>query len=153
MFIAFNQSKTNELWVDSLISESNRQQILFEMGVGPQPTEKTIINGTKSIYLRKFRTQFFSILGTPQYVESMPDSIYKDYYYLLVDKYKAKGLTDREASNAAENEFQKQMYSTESKYPFPIDRLFVDSKIKFIFNLVKSLMIEFGKILQDLLVN
>lgn len=126
--IYFSQSKTNELWVDSLISESNRQQILFEMGVGPQPTEKTIINGTKSIYLRKFRTQFFSILGTPQYVESMPDSIYKDYYYLLVDKYKAKGLTDREASNAAENEFQKQMYSTESKIPFPIDRLFVDSK-------------------------
>ena len=130
LLIAFNQSKTNELWVDSLISESNRQQILFEMGVGPQPTEKTIINGTKSIYLRKFRTQFFSILGTPQYVESMPDSIYKDYYYLLVDKYKAKGLTDREASNAAENEFQKQMYSTESKIPFPIDRLFVDSKDK-----------------------
>ena len=128
---AFNKSKTDEMWVSSLLSEAQRQQILYEMKLGPKPTEESIRKGTASIYYRKFRTQFFSLLGTPQYVESRPDALFSDYYYMLYDKYRAKTdpktgkpLTEMEASKLAEGEFQKQMRLAGGA-DFPIDRLFV----------------------------
>jgi hypothetical protein len=128
---ALNKSTTDEMWVNSLLSEAQRQQILYEMKIGPKPTEESIRKGTESIYLRKFRTQMFSLLGTPQYVESRPDALFSDYYYMLYDKYKAKTdpktgkpLTDMQASTLAEDEFQKQMRLAGGA-DFPIDRLFV----------------------------
>jgi hypothetical protein len=73
----------------------------------------------------------FSLLGTPQYVESRPDALFSDYYYMLYDKYKAKTdpktgkpLTEMEASKLAEDEFQKQMRLAGGA-DFPMDRLFV----------------------------
>lgn len=127
---ALNKSTTDEMWVNSLLSEATRQQILYEMKIGPKPTEETIRKGTESIYLRKFRTQFFSLLGTPQYVESRPDALFSDYYYMLYDKYKAKKdpktgkpLTEMQASTLAEDEFQKQMRLAGGA-DFPMDRLF-----------------------------
>jgi hypothetical protein len=130
LFTAFNKSKTDEMWVNSLLSEATRQQILHEMEIGPKPTEESIRKGTESIYLRKFRTQFFSLLGTPQYVESRPDALFSDYYYMLYDKYKAKTdpktgkpFTEMQASTLAEDEFQKQMRLAGGA-DFPIDRLF-----------------------------
>jgi hypothetical protein len=128
---ALNKSTTDEMWVNSLLSEAQRQQILYEMKIGPKPTEESIRKGTESIYLRKFRTQMFSLLGTPQYVESRPDALFSDYYYMLYDKYKAKTdpktgkpLTEMQASTLAEDEFQKQMRLAGGA-DFPIDRLFV----------------------------
>jgi hypothetical protein len=127
---ALNKSTTDEMWVNSLLSEAQRQQILYEMKIGPKPTEETIRKGTESIYLRKFRTQMFSLLGTPQYVESRPDALFSDYYYMLYDKYKAKTdpktgkpLTEMQASTLAEDEFQKQMRLAGGA-DFPMDRLF-----------------------------
>jgi hypothetical protein len=127
---ALNKSTTDEMWVNSLLSEATRQQILHEMKIGPKPTEESIRKGTESIYLRKFRTQFFSLLGTPQYVESRPDALFSDYYYMLYDKYKAKKdpktgkpLTEMQASTLAEDEFQKQMRLAGGA-DFPMDRLF-----------------------------
>jgi hypothetical protein len=118
------------MWVNSLLSEASRQQILYEMKIGPKPTEESIRKGTESIYLRKFRTQMFSLLGTPQYVESRPDALFSDYYYMLYDKYKAKTdpktgkpLTEMQASTLAEDEFQKQMRLAGAE-DFPMDRLF-----------------------------
>jgi hypothetical protein len=128
---ALNKSTTDEMWVNSLLSEAQRQQILYEMKIGPKPTEETIRKGTESIYLRKFRTQMFSLLGTPQYVESRPDALFSDYYYMLYDKYKAKTdpktgkpFTEMQASTFAEDEFQKQMRLAGGA-DFPMDRLFV----------------------------
>jgi hypothetical protein len=128
---ALNKSTTDEMWVNSLLSEAQRQQILYEMKIGPKPTEESIRKGTESIYLRKFRTQMFSLLGTPQYVESRPDALFSDYYYMLYDKYKAKTdpktgkpFTEMEASTLAEDEFQKQMRLAGGA-DFPMDRLFV----------------------------
>ena len=46
--------------------------------------EKSIEKETTDIYLRKFRTQFFSLLGTAQYVEARPDSLFNDYILTLV---------------------------------------------------------------------
>jgi hypothetical protein len=127
---ALNKSTTDEMWVNSLLSEAQRQQILYDMKIGPKPTEESIRKGTESIYLRKFRTQFFSLLGTPQYVESRPDALFSDYYYMLYDKYKAKTdpktgkpLTEMQASKLAEDEFQKQMRLAGGE-DFPMDRLF-----------------------------
>jgi hypothetical protein len=127
---ALNKSTTDEMWVNSLLSEAQRQQVLHEMKLGPKPTEESIRKGTASIYLRKFRTQMFSFLGTPQYVESRPDALFSDYYYMLYDKYKAKTdpktgkpLTEMQASTLAEDEFQKQMRLAGGE-DFPMDRLF-----------------------------
>ena len=127
---ALNKSTTDEMWVNSLLSEAQRQEILYEMKIGPKPTIETIRKGTESIYLRKFRTQMFSLLGTPQYVESRPDALFSDYYYMLYDKYKAKTdpktgkpLTEMQASQLAEDEFQKQMRLAGGA-DFPMDRLF-----------------------------
>jgi len=127
---ALNKSTTDEMWVQSLLSEANRQQILYEMKIGPKPTEESIRKGTESIYLRKFRTQMFSFLGTPQYVESRPDALFSDYYYMLYEKYKTKTdpktgkpLTEMQASSLAEDEFQKQMRLAGGA-DFPMDRLF-----------------------------
>lgn len=125
--IALNPDKTNKMYVDSQISESNRQWILYDMGKGPKPTTKSIDAGTKSIYLRKFRTQFFSLLGTPQYVESRPDGLYRDYYYGLVNEYQLKGKNLTEANDLAEIDFQKYMQA-ETGSEFPRERLFVNSQ-------------------------
>lgn len=128
LHIAVSKDKTDEMWVDSLISESNRQWILYEMGDGPKPTEESVMKGTRSIYLRKFRTQFFSLLGSAQYVDTKSDSLFTDYYNMLVNKYKAKGLSDTKSYEAAQKEFQSRMAMPGAE--FPIDRLFVSSQEK-----------------------
>lgn len=133
---ALSKSKTDEMWVNSLLSEYTRQMIVFEMKLGPQPTEESVRKATESIYLRKFRTQMFSLLGTPQYVESRPDALFSDYYFMLVDKYKSKTdpktgkpLTEMQASTLAEDEFQKQMRLAGGA-DFPMDRLYGSARDK-----------------------
>lgn len=135
LHIAVSKDKTDEMWVDSLISESNRQWILYEMGDGPKPTEESVMKGTRSIYLRKFRTQFFSLLGSAQYVDTKSDSLFSDYYNMLVNKYKAqkdpvtkKLYSDTKAYELAQKEFQSRMALPGAE--FPIDRLFVSSQEK-----------------------
>lgn len=127
LITALSADETNKMFVESKISESNRQWILYDMGKGPKPTEKSINDGAKSIYFRKFRTQFFSILGTPQYVETKPDSLYRDYYYGLVNEYQLNGKNSTEAAKLAEADFQKYMQA-ETGSQFPMDRLFVGSQ-------------------------
>jgi hypothetical protein len=118
---------TNKMFVDSWISESNRQWILYDMGKGPKPTEKSVMFGAKSIYMRKFRTQFFSLIGTPQYVESKPDSLYDDYYFSLVNTYQMQGKNIIEANDLAEKDFQAHMQA-ETGSEFPMDRRFVSAQ-------------------------
>ena len=125
--MGLNPDETNKMYVDSKISESNRQWILYDMGKGPKPTDKSIEAGAKSIYLRKFRTQFFSIIGTPQYVESRPDSLYRDYYFSLVNTYQLEGKSLAQANKLAEADFQKYMQA-ETGSEFPMERLFVSSQ-------------------------
>lgn len=131
---AFSKSETDSMWMQSYASESNRQWILYEMKLGPEPTEKSVLNGTTSIFLRKARTQFFSLFGSPQFVDTLPDSIYKDYYYTRLNKYKAsvdpetgKPFTQKKALALAEADFQSQM-SLAGGEDFPMDRLFLSAK-------------------------
>ena len=131
---AFSASKTNEMWMDSWVSESNAQMVLYDLKLGPKPTDKSILDATKEIYLKKFRTQFFSLLGSPQFVESRPDKIYNDYYNILLDKYRGKvnpttgkNYSSTEITKLAEQDFQKQI-SLAGGGKFPMDRLFMNSK-------------------------
>jgi hypothetical protein len=128
LMTAVNKSKTDEMWMDSLVSVSNKQWTLYDMKIGPKPTEKSIEKETTDIYLRKFRTQFFSLLGTAQYVEARPDSLFNDYYIMLLDKYKAQGKGDVEAQRLAEDEYQSHMAVPGAQ--FPMERLFVSSRDK-----------------------
>lgn len=131
---AFSKSETDSMWMQSYASESNRQWILYEMELGPKPTEKSVLKGTESIFLRKARTQFFSLFGSPQFVDTLPDSVYKDYYYTRLNKYKAsvdpetkKPFTQKKALALAEADFQSQM-SLAGGEGFPMDRLFLSAK-------------------------
>jgi len=128
LMTAVNKSKTDEMWMDSLVSVSNKQWTLYDMKIGPKPTEKSVEKETRDIYLRKFRTQFFSLLGSAQYVEARPDSLFNDYYVMLLDKYRAQGKGDVEAQSFATDEFQSHMAVFGSE--FPMDRLFVSSRDK-----------------------
>lgn len=131
---AISPDLTNKMFVDSWISESNRQWIVYDMMKdknpnysGPAPTPESIMDGAKNIYLRKFRTQMFSILGTPQVVESRPDKVYQDYFFKVYNTNIAKGQSDSDAWKNAETEFQAHMLkATGAK--FPMDRLFVSSQ-------------------------
>jgi hypothetical protein len=124
---AFSKSETDSMWMQSYQSESNRQWILFDMELGPEPTEKSVLKGAESIFLRKARTQFFSLFGSPQFVDTLPDSVYKDYYYTRLNKYKAEGKTQKEALALAESDFQTQM-NLAGGTEFPMDRLFLSAK-------------------------
>lgn len=131
---ALSQDKTDKQWMDSYLSESNKQWIMYEMGIGKMPTPESVRDGAKSIFLRKARTQFFSILGTPQYVENLPDRIYQDYYYALVEKWKTKvnpktqkPYNTNDVFKYAEEEFQAQMVTAGTK-EFPMDRLFTSTQ-------------------------
>jgi hypothetical protein len=131
---AMTQSNTDKQWMDSYLSESNKQWIMYEMGIGKMPTPESVRDGARSIFLRKARTQFFSILGTPQYVENLPDRVYQDYYYALVEKWKTKinpktqkPFSTNDVFKYAEEEFQGQMVTSGTK-EFPMDRLFVSTR-------------------------
>jgi len=124
---AFSKSETDSMWMQSYASESNRQWILYEMELGPKPTEDTVLKGTTDIFLRKARTQFFSLFGSPQFVDTLPDSVYKDYYYTRLNKYKAEGKTQKESAALAEADFQSHMRLAGGE-DFPMDRLFLSAK-------------------------
>lgn len=124
---AFSKSETDSMWMQSYASESNRQWILYEMELGPKPTEKSVLKGTTDIFLRKARTQFFSVFGSPQFVDTLPDSVYKDYYYTRLNKYKAEGKTQKESAALAEADFQSHMRLAGGA-EFPMDRLFLSAK-------------------------
>jgi hypothetical protein len=131
---AMTQSNTDKQWMDSYLSESNKQWIMYEMGIGKMPTPESVRDGAKGMFLRKARTQFFSILGTPQYVENLPDRVYQDYYYALVEKWKTKvdpktqkPYSINDIYKYSEQEFQGQMATAGSK-EFPMDRLFVSGR-------------------------
>lgn len=131
---AFSPDKTSKMFVDSWVSENNRQWILYDMALeknpnykGSAPTAESVMAGAKDIYLRKFRTQFFSLLGTPQYVDTRPDSIYQDYFFTLVNNNTAKGMSSTEAYKEAEKQFQSHMLKS-TGVNFPMERLFVSSQ-------------------------
>ena len=124
---AFNQSDTDEAWMNSWASEANRQTTLWETGQGPKPTDESILKGAQSIYLRKARTQFFSVFGSPQYVDTLPDSVYKDYYYTRYNKYIAEDVPKSKIVDLIQEDMNRQ-FNVPSGTEFPMERLFLSAK-------------------------
>ena len=142
----WSESKTDNAWMATWNSESQRQWILYEMQLGPMPTEKSILKGAKDIYKRKAFNQFWSIFGTAQMIESVPTRVFTDYYSLLVDKYRAQGLPEEEAQDKAEADFQAQIRVSGGD-KFPMDRMFASYKQR---NLYVTPSIEsFNRIWKD----
>jgi hypothetical protein len=101
---------------------------LYDMGIGKKPTEKSVTKAARAKFFEKFLWQFASILGTPAVVDSRPDSIFSTYFRNAVDKYKAQGMSDRDAKAAAEVELNTQVVAFGAKTPFPMERLYYGSK-------------------------
>lgn len=124
---ANKKSDTDEMWMNSWASEANRQTTLWETEQGPKPTDESIRKGAESIYLRKARTQFFSIFGSPQYVDTLPDSVYKDYYYTRYNKYISQDIPKKKIVDLIQEDMNRH-FNLPSGVEFPMDRLFLSAK-------------------------
>ena len=123
-----NGDDSKKEWVDSYTSEWNYQMALYDMGIGKKPTDKSVTKAARAKFGEKFLWQFASILGTPAIVDSRPDSIFSTYFRNAVDKYKAQGMSDRDAKAAAEVELNTQVLAFGAKNPFPMERLYYGAK-------------------------
>lgn len=90
-------------FTNSLLSQYKYQTILYELGLGPKPTEKSILNAAKRNYGLKAAWQFGSLIGSPAYVETKPASIFQDLFNTKADAFIAQGLSRSDAAQAAED--------------------------------------------------
>jgi len=67
-------------WINSLTSEFKYQQFQYDAGIGPKPTDASVVNQTRKNYLVKFAWQFGSIVGSPAYVETKPMGVFQDLF-------------------------------------------------------------------------
>jgi len=91
-------------WINSVTSEFQYQQMLYDANLGPAPTTDSVLKQTKKNYLNKFEWQFGSIIGTPAYVETKPASIFKDFFNAKATAYVAQGKSRTEAADLAEKD-------------------------------------------------
>ena len=123
-----NGDDSKKEWVDSYTSEWNYQMALYDMGLGKKPTDKSVTSEAKKKFLEKAAWQFGSPIGSPAVIDSRPDSIFSTYFRNAVDKYKAQGMSDRDAKAAAEVELNTQVLAFGAKNPFPMERLYYGAK-------------------------
>lgn len=115
-------------WSDTFTSEWNYQMALYEMGLGKAPTEELVAKQASKKFREKFLWQFASPLGTPAVIDMRPDSIFSTYFRAATDKYKAQGLNDREAKDAAERDLNERIAVLGAKEKFPMERLYFGAK-------------------------
>lgn len=128
-YLQFSANEDNLMWRQAIENEAQRLNIMADMNLRPYPTYKEIVSGARALYRRRAFNKFFSIFGTPQVLGQEGVGLYEDYYRMLVDNNKAKGMNDTDAINAAEKQFQAQV-RIEGKPEFSMDRLFVDVRSK-----------------------
>lgn len=115
-------------WSDTFTSEWNYQMALYEMGLGKAPTEELVAKQASKKFREKFLWQFGSPLGTPAVVDMRPDSIFSTYFRAATNKYKAQGLSDRAAKDAAEKDLNERIAILGAKEKFPMERLYFGAK-------------------------
>jgi hypothetical protein len=96
-------------WMNSVSSEFKYQQILYDAGLGPEPTPNSVIKQVKKNYLSKFRWQFGSIIGTPAYVETKPGNVFTDLFNSKANGYVAEGKSRTEAADLAEQDVNQML--------------------------------------------
>jgi hypothetical protein len=74
----------------SMLSEYKYQTILFEAGLGPKPTETSIIKETRKKYGMKALWQFGSIIGTAPFIDTKPDSVFQTLFNAKADEYNSQ---------------------------------------------------------------
>lgn len=94
----------DQKFADSVTANWDMAMTLFEMGKGPKPNLEKVIKEAQKSYLIKASYGFASPLGAPIKVELRPNAIVEDYYNILVNKYKQKGLNIMDAQKYAEKE-------------------------------------------------
>lgn len=129
LYMAFKNDKDNLMWREIIENEAQRLNIMAEMGLRKPPTYKEIEESAKSLYYRRAFNKFFSIFGTSQTLGQFGVGLFEDYYRMLIDTNKAKGMNDEEALNEAEKQFQAQVRVSKN-VDFPMDRLFVNTRDK-----------------------
>jgi hypothetical protein len=90
-------------FTNSLLSEYKYQTILYENGLGPKPTDKSIENAARRKYGQKAAWQFASLIGSPVYVETKPASIFQTLFNAKADAAVAQGYSRSEAAQIAED--------------------------------------------------
>ena len=123
--LAFSADEDNLRWRTALESEAQFLNIMADMGLRPYPTYKEIVEGTKYRYRRMAFNKFASIFGSPQVTGQYGLGLFEDYYQMLIQINKAKGMDENKALEEAEKQFRAQVGVGEEKY-FPTERLFVD---------------------------
>lgn len=91
-------------WVNSVLSQYKYQTNLYDAGLGPKPTNKSIINAARKSYGVKAAWQFGSLVGSPAYVETRPNSIFEDLFRAKADGWVAQGKSRVEAAALAEDD-------------------------------------------------
>lgn len=116
-------------WTNSLLSEYQYQGMLYDLGMGPEPTHDSVYKAAKNNFRTKFIWQFGSLVGTPAYVETKPMGVFQDFFNLKANSYKAMKNPDgtpvyssTEAATLAETDLNTMLRLPKGK-EFPIDRI------------------------------
>jgi hypothetical protein len=96
-------------WMNSVSSEFKYQQILYDAGLGPEPTSNSVIKQVRKNYFTKFQWQFGSIIGTPAYVETKPGNVFSDLFNSKANAYVAEGKSRTEAADLAEQDVNQML--------------------------------------------
>jgi hypothetical protein len=103
-----DDSKTD--FRNSLLSEYKYQMILWESGLGPKPTDKSVEKAARGKYGTKALWQFFSLIGSTPVINTYPASIFESLYFAKADEYAAmrdtngkRLYTNSEAAQLAED--------------------------------------------------
>lgn len=122
-----SSDKNDKRWRDTYMSVWDVRMTQFEMGMGPEPTLKSVESEARSLFLEKARWGFGSFFGVPAKVDLKPFSLIEDYYNILVNKHKRgftdangiahKPLNDEDAADAAEKELLAHIPK------MPVDRI------------------------------
>ena len=95
---------------NSMTSEYKYQTILYEAGLGPMPTEASIVRETRKKYGMKALWQFGSIIGSTPYIDNRPASVFQtlfntkaNEFAAQVDKNGKRLYTRSEAAQMAED--------------------------------------------------
>ena len=75
---------------NSMTSEYKYQTILYEAGLGPKPTEASILKETRKKYGIKALWQFGSLIGSTPYIDNRPASIFQTLFNAKANEFAAQ---------------------------------------------------------------
>lgn len=92
---------------NTMLSEYKYQMIQYYAGLGPEPTQKSILNATKKKYGIKAAWQFASIVGSAPDVNMQPGAIFQNVFNAKADEFLAMKNDDGSQKYTREEAAQK----------------------------------------------